>query len=114
MTSAADRTDLVGLPPQEARNRIDSHFAERRQPAYRVDQVLRWLYHRPVTAFEEMTDLPQAERAGLEEAFDLTRLEEERVSRSSDGTAKHLWRLGDGELIESVLIPTEKRLTLCI
>src|SRR5690606_38426318 len=38
----------------------------------------------------------------------------ERVSRSADGTAKHLWRLPDGELVESVLIPSGDRLTLCL
>jgi 23S rRNA (adenine2503-C2)-methyltransferase len=62
----------------------------------------------------QRTDLPHAERTALAEAFRLTILETERVSTSSDGTAKHLWRLDDGELIESVLIPSRDRLTLCI
>src|SRR5687768_5708260 len=61
-----------------------------------------------------MSNLPKAEREALGEAFDLTAIETERLSRSSDGTSKHLWKLADGELIESVLIPTSTRLTLCI
>jgi 23S rRNA (adenine2503-C2)-methyltransferase len=61
-----------------------------------------------------MTDLPVSERVALKEHFTLSEPEEARVEISSDGTVKHLWRLSDGELIESVLIPTDKRTTLCI
>ena len=61
-----------------------------------------------------MTDLPTAEREALAAAFHIGEPETATVQRSSDGTVKHLWRLADGELVESVLIPTEKRLTLCI
>jgi 23S rRNA (adenine2503-C2)-methyltransferase len=61
-----------------------------------------------------MTDLPAAEREALAEAFTLREPEVDQVQRSSDGTAKHLWRLHDGELVESVLIPAGDRLTLCI
>jgi 23S rRNA (adenine2503-C2)-methyltransferase len=114
MISVATRTDLAGLEPEAAREALTEHFAERGQPAYRVGQVLGWLHERLVFSFAEMTDLPRAEREALAEAFDLTSLATEKLSVSTDGTAKHLWRLPDGELIESVLIPTEKRLTLCI
>jgi 23S rRNA (adenine2503-C2)-methyltransferase len=114
MISVATRTDLAGLEPEAARDALTEHFAERGQPAYRVGQVLGWLHERLVFSFAEMTDLPRAEREALAEAFDLTSLSTEKLSISTDGTAKHLWRLADGELIESVLIPTEKRLTLCI
>ncbi len=61
-----------------------------------------------------MSDLPASERAALAEAFVLTAPEPARVEQSRDGTVKHLWRLEDGELIESVLIPAPDRLTLCI
>ena len=114
MISVATRPDLVGLTPEAAREALVEHFAARGQPAYRTDQVLGWLYQRLALSFEEMTNLSRAEREGLAEAFDLTALEPAKISRSEDGTAKHLWKLGDGELIESVLIPTDKRLTLCI
>ena len=108
------RPDLVGLLPEEADAAVRAHFAARGQPAYRAGQVVRWLYERGAFSFAEMTDLPQAERAALAEAFTFTALEPAKVSRSVDGTAKHLWRLSDGDLIESVLIPTPTRLTLCI
>jgi 23S rRNA (adenine2503-C2)-methyltransferase len=106
--------DLVGMLPEAAEQALRAHFAGRGQPAYRAGQVLRWLHERGAASFAEMTDLPQGERAALAEAFAFTAPEAARVSRSVDGTAKHLWRLADGELIESVLIPTPTRLTLCI
>jgi 23S rRNA (adenine2503-C2)-methyltransferase len=110
----ATAPDLVGMLPEEAEAALREHFAARGQPGYRVGQVLRWVYERGAFGFGDMTDLPQAERAALVEAFAFTAPEPAKVSRSVDGTAKHLWRLADGELIESVLIPTPTRLTLCI
>jgi 23S rRNA (adenine2503-C2)-methyltransferase len=114
MITVATKPDLLGLTPDAARDALAAHFAARGQPAYRVEQVLSWLFERLALSFEQMSNLPHAEREALEEAFDLTAPAVERLSRSSDGTTKHLWRLRDGELIESVLIPTAKRLTLCI
>jgi 23S rRNA (adenine2503-C2)-methyltransferase len=61
-----------------------------------------------------MTDLPLAERDALAAAFRLSSPEIAAISTSADGTVKHLWRLEDGELIESVLIPSGERLTLCL
>ncbi|MDR0786849.1 MAG: 23S rRNA (adenine(2503)-C(2))-methyltransferase RlmN [Gemmatimonadota bacterium] len=114
MTTIADRADLIGSLPDETRELLLAHFAARKQPAYRAGQILRWIYERLAVSFDEMSDLPRAEREALSEAFSLTVPEEARVSRSTDGTAKHLWRLKDGELVESVLIPSRSRLTLCI
>ncbi|MQA90780.1 MAG: 23S rRNA (adenine(2503)-C(2))-methyltransferase RlmN [Gemmatimonas sp.] len=114
MISIAQHPDLVGLPPKEVESHLREHFEARGQPGYRVEQVLHWIYGGLATSFEEMTNLPRSEREALAEEFELTVLEASRISRSADGTAKHLWRLRDGELIESVLIPAGKRLTLCI
>ncbi len=117
MISRASTTvlpDLVGLLPDEAESLVTAHFEERGQPRYRVRQVLGWLYERDAASFDEMSNLPAAERATLAEHFAFTAPETAKVSRSTDGTAKHLWKLEDGELIESVLIPTQSRLTLCI
>jgi 23S rRNA (adenine2503-C2)-methyltransferase len=75
---------------------------------------MAWLHERDALAFDELTDLPQAERHALAGSFRLCAPEAARVERSADGTVKHLWRLADGELVESVLIPSPDRLTLCI
>jgi 23S rRNA (adenine2503-C2)-methyltransferase len=108
------RADLVGLPREEAERVVADHFAERGQPRYRAAQVLGWLYERDATSFHDMSNLPAPERIALAVAFAYTAPPAVKTSRSSDGTAKHLWKLEDGELIESVLIPTPSRLTLCI
>jgi 23S rRNA (adenine2503-C2)-methyltransferase len=61
-----------------------------------------------------MTDLPVRERDALASAFRLATAEIATTAVSTDGTVKHLWRLSDGETIESVLIPSGQRLTLCM
>ncbi len=109
-----DRVDLLSLPEEDATRALAAHFQERGQRPYRVRQVRAWLYERDATSFDEMTDLPLAEREALAAAFCLTAPELVTAARSSDGTVKHLWRMGDGELIESVLIPAGDRLTLCM
>jgi len=112
---AADaRPDLLSLTPDELRSSLGEHFAARGQPSYRAGQVERWIYERLARSVDEMTDLPSAERDALSEAFRIDEPVADKVQRSQDGTVKHLWRLTDGELVESVLIPTDRRLTLCI
>jgi 23S rRNA (adenine2503-C2)-methyltransferase len=106
--------DLLSLEPEELRRVLERHFADRGQPAYRTKQVERWLLEALARSPEEMTDLPAEERAALSAAFRIDEPVADRVSRSRDGTVKHLWRLSDGHLVESVLIPTDRRLTLCI
>ncbi|MEX0935380.1 MAG: 23S rRNA (adenine(2503)-C(2))-methyltransferase RlmN [Gemmatimonadota bacterium] len=107
-------TPLLGLTPTELEVRLREHFAPRGQPGFRVEQVRRWVYESDVRSIEEMTNLPENEREALAAQFTLGEPAVESVARSEDGTAKHLWRLEDGELVESVLIPTSDRLTLCI
>jgi 23S rRNA (adenine2503-C2)-methyltransferase len=106
--------DLLALSQEQVEAALSAHFAARGERGFRVRQVLPWLYERDAMTFDEMTDLPAKERAALHEAFVLTNPEPTRVERSTDGTAKHLWRMADGELLESVLIPSPDRLTLCI
>jgi 23S rRNA (adenine2503-C2)-methyltransferase len=89
-------------------------MAELGQPSYRVGQVMRQLWDVPAASFDEMTDLPTSLRAALAERFDLPRLELSVRQLSSDGTQKFLFRLRDGEAIETVAIPDGNRVTLCI
>src|SRR5437016_2368569 len=111
---AAPTTDLLCVTPAEARTRLAAWLATRGEPAYRAAQVLPRLWQRPVGSWNEASDLPAALRRELDQAFPLRRfgLAAQQVSR--DGTEKFLWTLGDGEAIESVLIPEGKRRTLCI
>jgi 23S rRNA (adenine2503-C2)-methyltransferase len=82
---------------------------------YRARQIGKWVYVRGVSSFDEMTDLSKDLRETLRTAFtagDSLELAGEQVSK--DGTRKYLFRLADGNQIESVLIPDKKRNTLCM
>jgi 23S rRNA (adenine2503-C2)-methyltransferase len=89
MPSTTEKPAIQSLDLTE----IEAVLAERGQPKYRAQQVLRWLYEKRVTSFSEMTDLPAALRADLAEAFIFLRLESLRVLGSADTTRKYLFRL---------------------
>jgi 23S rRNA (adenine2503-C2)-methyltransferase len=92
------------------------------EPSYRAGQIVDWLHKKRVESFENMTDLPHALRAQLAKLCTFDRLEIVRVLGSRDTTRKFLFRLADGNLIESVLIPASPALygeksdrrTICI
>ena len=105
---------LLDLTPPLAQARLEAWAGSKGLPSYRVRQLLPRLWQRPVAAWAEATDVPAAIRSELDVAFSIPRLELDREQVSSDGTHKFLWRLADGERIESVLIPSGSRRTLCI
>jgi 23S rRNA (adenine2503-C2)-methyltransferase len=109
-----DRENLLNLAPDDAQRRLGDVMAELGEPAYRVGQVVRRLWAVPARSFDEMTELPAPLRASLAERFDLPRLELSYRQQSSDGTQKFLFRLHDGEAIETVAIPDGSRVTLCV
>ncbi len=110
----AQPPDLLGLEPEELSAILSEHFSRRGQPAFRADQVREWILEKLAPDFGAMTNLPKGEREALGDAFTLGEGALATASRSKDGTVKHLWRMADGELVESVLIPSSDRLTLCI
>jgi 23S rRNA (adenine2503-C2)-methyltransferase len=114
MTATTDRPDLVAMPPDRARDALLAHFRARGVAGYRVGQTLAGLFDRVALHPDHITDLPAAERQALADAFRFTAPALARAQVSADRTAKHLWRMDDGELVESVLIPGRDRLTLCI
>jgi len=97
-----------------SRPALRQRFADEELPAYRADQVLDWLYQHGVTDVAAMTNLPAALRDRLSELYDTRALEVERVQRSVDGTRKLLLRTHDAAAVEAVLIPEERRNTLCV
>jgi 23S rRNA (adenine2503-C2)-methyltransferase len=105
---------ILDLSPQAALQRLSVWATEQGLPAYRVRQILPRLWARPVSSWAQASDLPASLRQELERAFPLPRIQLEVQQDSSDGTRKFLWRLDDGEAIESVLIPSGTRRTLCI
>ncbi len=84
------------------------------EPAFRAGQIFQWL-HRGAASFEEMTNLPKALREKLAGACALTvpTVERKQISRL-DGTIKYLWRLSDGNCVETVLMRYHHGNTVCI
>src|SRR6266702_4276218 len=81
---------------------------------YRARQIYKWVYQKQATSFAEMTNLSKEFRQDLATRAMISTLQPEVVEISVDGTRKYLFRLADGNCIESVLIPEEGRNTLCI
>ncbi len=119
------RVYLSGVPQDiksQSQEELEAQFKAWGEPAYRVAQILDWLYARRVTNWEAMTNLPKALREKLRGHYSLNILELARKQGSRDTTQKFLWRLPDHSLIESVLIPANPALygevsdrhTLCV
>jgi 23S rRNA (adenine2503-C2)-methyltransferase len=103
-------------------NELQEELCEQGEPSYRAGQIMDWLYTKRVESFERMSDLPDQLRTRLAKHFAFDRLDVVRVLGSRDTTRKFLFRLADGDLIESVLIPASPALysarsdrrTICI
>ena len=106
----------------QTREELEIRFTHWQEPSYRVGQLLEWLYARRASSWDEMTSLPKALRQNLRETYLLHWPELARKQGARDSTQKFLWRLADGALIESVLIPASPglygeasdRRTLCV
>ena len=91
-------------------------------PSYRNKQIREWVYEKGLLDFEKMSNLPSGLRENLKREWDLMPMELSKEQGSTDTTQKFLWKLRDGQLIESVLIPATQgtkgvrasRLTLCV
>jgi len=81
---------------------------------YRAGQVYSWVFKRGVRDIDSMTDLSKELRERLKEGFFIGGLTVKDVKTSSDGTKKFLCLLADGRSVETVIIPEEKRTTLCV
>src|SRR5215208_1093073 len=109
-----ERENLLNLTPDAAEARLRAFAAAHGLPAYRAPQVARRLWTNPAPDFESMSELPKGLRPLLAEHFALPRLALAARQRSTDGTEKFLFRLHDGEAIETVAIPEADRMTFCI
>ncbi len=108
---ADPRVDLKSMP----RERLGLWFKEELgEPRYRADQVFSWLHQKRVRSFSDMTNLSKALRGRLDEVARIGGLTLEEVKVAKDGTRKLLLATAAGDLIETVIIPMEDRLTQCI
>lgn len=102
--------NIYGLEPAE----IKSLFVSWGKPAYRGDQVFRWLYQKKVRSFEEMTDIPKELAELLKNTLGFQPPVCLRSEKSGDGAQKFLFGLEDGRRIETVFIPDAGRRTVCV
>ena len=86
------------------------------EPGFKAKQIIGWLWKRSATSFDEMSNLSKKLRSSLEEHFNLLPIQEDVSQHSQDGTIKTRFKLHDGHLVESVLIPVpeQERFTVCI
>lgn len=97
-----------------SREELKQWFLDHNHPAFRANQVYDWLWNKSHTSFEEMSNLSLALRNELEEHFTINSVQVDQLQRSTDGTIKNAVKLHDNLIVESVLIPTEKRITACV
>ena len=104
------RQDIKSMQMTE----LVEYFESIGERSFRAEQVFSWL-HKGTSAFNEMTNLPEALRMKLNNEFIITVSEmlEKQISKL-DGTIKYLWRLNDGNTIESVVMEYEHGYTVCI
>ena len=107
---ATDKINLMNLSPEE----LKEFFESIGEKSFRAQQIMRWIYQFGVTDFEQMTNLRKDLRAKLKEMCVITAPEIVTEQKASDGTTKWALDIGDGQLVETVLIPEEDRNTLCI
>ncbi|MEX2181040.1 MAG: 23S rRNA (adenine(2503)-C(2))-methyltransferase RlmN [Gemmatimonadaceae bacterium] len=106
--------NLLDLGPVEAERVLRDFAVASGQAPYRGSQVVPHLWAKPVAGFSDMTDLPVSFRELLAANFTLPRLELETQQVSVDGTRKFLFRMHDGQAIETVAIPDGERMTFCL
>ncbi len=110
MTPIASKIDIKDL----TRTQLIDWLKNQGQQPFRCDQILRWIHLHQIDCFDDMTNLAKPLRTALAETFVNPRLYLEEECVSNDGSRKLLFRLKDGQHIETVIIPEKDHYTLCI
>jgi 23S rRNA (adenine2503-C2)-methyltransferase len=113
--AAAPPTEKFTLPPLLGASRADltTWVQSQAQPAYRGQQLHEWLYQKGVRSLTDVSVFPKQWRAEMAEVA-VGRSQLHHRAAAQDGTVKYLLRLADGQIIETVGIPSEQRLTVCV
>ncbi len=110
MVEAGSKRDIRKLKQEE----LKEYFVQLGEKPFRAQQVYEWLWNKSAKSFDQMTNLSNDLRDVLKEHFVLNHIKVDHMQRSADGTIKNAVTLFDGMVVESVLIPTEKRITACV
>ena len=106
----ANKRDIRAL----TRDELKDYFTEIGDKAFRGNQVYEWLWSKSAKSFDDMTNLSKPLREHLANEFVINHILVDKMQRSSDGTIKNAVKLFDDKIVESVLIPTDTRITACI
>ena len=104
------KKDIRALTKEQLRE----FFVKNGDRAFRGNQVYEWLWSKSLHSFEDMTNLSKETREMLNANFVINHIEVDSMQKSNDGTIKNGIKLHDGLVVESVLIPTDKRTTACV
>jgi 23S rRNA (adenine2503-C2)-methyltransferase len=93
---------------------LKEFFVQKGDKSFRAQQVYEWLWMKSAKSFEQMTNISLDTREMLSQHFVINHIKVDKMQRSEDGTIKNAVTLHDGLIVESVLIPAEKRITACV
>lgn len=93
---------------------LEKGVTECGMPRFTAGQIAKWIYEKRVTSFDEMDGISKKNKEKLKEYYVIGREEPRTWSKSSDGTIKYLFNVGEGRVVESVYIPDRDRATLCV
>ncbi|GGF01319.1 23S rRNA (adenine2503-C2)-methyltransferase [Chishuiella changwenlii] len=93
---------------------IEEYFKEIGEKSFRAKQVYEWLWKKNAHQFDDMTNISKVLREQLGENFQIQPVQVDLLQKSNDGTIKNAVKLHDGNVVESVLIPTDTRTTACV
>lgn len=111
MAEVADQKRDIRQLSQED---IKEFFVSIGDKPFRAKQVYEWLWKKSAKDFDQMTNISLATRDLLKAHFSINHVKVDEMQRSNDGTIKNAVKLHDSLIVESVLIPTESRITACI
>lgn len=105
-----EKTKLIGMTLEE----LQGVAFRGKMPKFVGKQLAEWLYDKRATTFDEMANISKKNKEWLSENYEIGREAPTAASKSADGTVKYLFRVGNGNSIESVYIPDKDRATLCV
>ncbi len=110
MKSSTDKINLYNF----SREQLTAWLNENGHSAFRAKQIFTWLYHHRINAFSEMKNIGHSLIDFFEASASLDLPEIHYAHQSNDGTIKFIFKLYDGNAIETVFIPNDRRGTLCL
>src|SRR5690606_14557301 len=110
MVETTVRRDIRKLSLEE----LTSFFVAQGEKPFRARQVYEWLWRKSARDFDQMSNLSLSTREMLKQHFVINHIRVDQMQRSADGTIKNAVVLHDGLIVESVLIPTDTRITACV